>query len=486
MSPAAFSRISIIVSLILVSAALHAGDPSSKAAGIAADILPPDLAKKLADRTAEPTQSGEITPAFVVDPSWPKTLPNQWIMGQVGGISVDQNDNIWVLHRPRSLSATAVGALGVAGVNSEGKPVDGLGNLRTVAGQNAVCCIPAPSVLKFDANGNLLDSWGGSSDPGFLESRCRADQGCVWPGREHGIFVDHSQFVYISGNGTQGTGRDGNGEVPWSATHGNDSHVLKFSAEGEFIYQIGYAGLPGPNNEDTNGGPNDTPQPFLAADMSVDPKTNRLYIADGYGNSRVLIVNAASGQYIGHFGAYGQNPVELEPKDPSSWAEEWRAGNTKPRFFRSPVHCATVSLDGLLYVCDRSNNRIQVFNLQEVGKPCLNPDAKAGDCGFVRDIEVAPETIGQTGGSAALSADKEQSCLFAADLWNGMFHIIERPTGKTIHHIGRTGRQVGEFTWLHSLAADSHGNIYSGEVETGQRVQRFVRYGATGCNSTGT
>lgn len=417
-----------------------------------------------------------VVPAFLVDPSWPKPLPNQWIIGQVGGIAVDQEDHIWVLHRPRSLSATAVGLLGVAGKDTEGIAVDGLGNPRPFLQPHANCCVPAPSVLKFDAAGTLLASWGGPSDPGFLESRCRPEEGCVWPAREHGIYVDHNGFVYLSGNG-----EGAHGQFPWAATHGTDSHVLKFSGAGEFIYQIGLAGTTVPSNEDTNGGLNGTPQPFLPSDMSVDASDNRLYIADGYGNSRILIVNADTGQYIGHFGAYGQNPVAVEPDEAASWAVNYRAGKNKPMYFRSPVHCAIVSSDGFLYACDRNNNRIQVFDLGKVGGPCINAEASPGVCGFVRDIPVVPATIGQTAGSAAFSSDANQSCLYAADLWNGVFHIIERKAGAVLEQVGRTGRQVGEFNWLHSLAVDSAGNIYTGEVETGQRVQKFIRYGESGC-----
>ncbi|MEH6517499.1 MAG: hypothetical protein V7742_12500 [Halioglobus sp.] len=452
---------------------------------------------KLVDRTRTPEIPGVVSPSFVVDPTWPKPLPNKWIIGQVGGIAVDQDDNIWVLHRPRSLSATAVGALDVAAHDKDGLAIDGLGNPRPFSEKHAKCCVPAPSVLKFDASGTLLDSWGGPSDPEFLKTRCRADQGCVWPAREHGIFVDHNNFVYLSGNG-----EGAEGQFPWSATHGNDSHVLKFSATGNFIYQIGYAGTTEPSNESTNGGPGGTPQLFMPSDMTVDPQTNRLYIADGYGNSRVLVVDAKTGKYIGHFGAYGQNPVVTKPIGDSGaygqdlvatksdgaapWPVKFRAGVTKPRYFDSAVHCAVVSRDGLVYVCDRNNNRIQVFRADAVGKPCINADAKTGACGFVRDIPVELQTVGPTVGGIAFSTDGEQSCLYAADLWNGMFHVIDRSNGNIVQQVGRTGRQVGQFNWLHSLTVDSRGNVYTGEVETGQRVQKFTRHGSVGCSSTGS
>ena len=452
-----------------------------------APLFSPEVIESIAERTAPRLADGVTAPSFIVDPSWPKPLPNNWRIGQVGGIAVDSHDNIWVYHRPRSLEPTASAALGVAGTNEDGVPIDALGRPRPHGEQASGCCIPAPSVLKFDMEGNLLDSWGGPQDEGFLDTNCRAEDGCQWPGREHGIFVDHNDFVYLSGNG-----EDFTGQFPWAATYGDDSHILKFTAEGEFVYQIGYAGRDAPNSEDTNSGPNGTPQPYLVADFSVDPSTNRMYIADGYGNRRILIVDAEDGQYVGHFGAYGQNPVDdpegtdIDPYDSGPWSADYAAGNTKPLFFRSPLHCAVVANDGLLYACDRGNNRIQIFDVNAAGGACANPDALAGQCGFVREVLVAPQSYATgTAVSAALSTDPEQSCLYVGDLANGTFYIINRANLTELDRIGRAGRQVGEFHWIHALAVDSQGNIYTGEVDSGQRVQKFARYGATGCSGQG-
>ena len=171
-------------------------------------------------------------------------------------------------HRPRSLGSTDSGTQGEAGKDAKGNPISALGFPRPY-GQLSGCCTPAPSVLEFDKAGNLLQAWGGPGDPGFFEKKCRQQEGCVWPAREHGIYVDHNDFVYLAGNGQ----------------------------------------AKGPNSNDTNGGVNGTPEPYWPADMTVDPRTNLMYIADGYGNRRVLIVDAATGKYTGHFGAYGQNPV---------------------------------------------------------------------------------------------------------------------------------------------------------------------------------
>jgi hypothetical protein len=446
-------------------------------------------------RWAPRPAAGTTAPSFVVDASWPKPLPNDWRIGQVGGIAVDSHDNIWVYHRPRTLDASSAGALPRAATNAQGVPISGLGHPRPYADRNTGCCVPAPSVLKFDRQGNLLAAWGGPSDPGFLDDDCREADGCFWPAREHGIFVDHNDFVYISGNGEDNGARQQQGVAtyPWAPTFGDDSHILKFTADGAFVYQIGTAGMEGPNSEKTDGGPNGTPQPYLVADMSVDATSNRLYVADGYGNRRILIVDAATGQYLGHFGAYGQNPVVDDPSsgvadtDVGPWIADYQAGNMKPLFFRSPMHCATVSRDGFLYACDRGNNRVQIFdtNAAELGKPCANPSAEVGKCGFVGEIHVAPQTASGTSGTATLSSDAEQTCLYIGDLANGTLYIVNRENRTELDRIGRAGRQAGEFHWLHALAVDSSGNIYTGEVDTGQRVQKFLRYGSLSCSGTG-
>jgi len=479
---AAFAAVMAVLASAPQALAQNGGSTSG-----AAGVFSSDVVQRIAERSAPRLQSGAHAPSFVVDPSWPKPLPNNWRIGQVGGMTIDSHDNIWVYHRPRSLERSSASGLGVAGTNAEGVPIDGLGNPRPFAEQASGCCVPAPSVLKFDREGNLLDAWGGPQDPGFLETNCREDQGCYWPGREHGIVVDDDDNVYISGNGTNWTG-----QFPFAATYGDDSHILKFTADGKFIYQIGHAGMDGPDSENIDGGPNGTPQPYLVADMSIDSDAHRMYVADGYGNRRVLIVDTETGQYVGHFGAYGQNPVDdldggdVDAYDSGPWAGDYARGNMKPMFFRSPLHCAIISNDGYLYACDRGNNRIQVFDLDEVGKPCANPNAEPGKCGFVRDIYVAPQSYSNgTAVTATLSTDPEQSCLYVGDLANGTFYIINRSNFHELDRIGRAGRQVGEFHWIHTLAVDSDGNVYTGEVDSGQRVQKFARYGDVSCSGNG-
>jgi hypothetical protein len=157
---------------------------------------------RVLERLAEamPAHHQGTAPGFVLDPAWPKPLPHHWIVGDIGGIFVDRRDHIWVYHRPRSLGSTDSGMLGEAGKDAKARPISALGFPRPY-GQLAGCCTPAPSVLEFDKAGNLLQAWGGPSDPGFLEKKCRQQDGCVWPAREHGIYVDQNDFVYIAGNG---------------------------------------------------------------------------------------------------------------------------------------------------------------------------------------------------------------------------------------------------------------------------------------------
>ena len=477
----------VLICYALSACSDSANAPQAQLAPAAEDSLTNETMVDLRARSENRVPDGASAPSFVIDPNWPKPLPNDWLIGQVGGLAVDSEDNIWVYHRGRSLDESSVRALEPVGADGSGNPIDGLGNSRALANRIAGCCTVAPSVLKFDREGNLLDAWGGPQDPGFLENNCREAAGCFWPGREHGIVVDRNGFVYVSGNGTDFTG-----QFPWAATYGDDSHVLKFTADGEFIYQIGYAGMEGPDSENIDGGPNGTPQPYLVADMSIDPETNRMYIADGYGNRRVLIVDAETGQYIGHFGAYGQNPVDdpagtdVDPYNAAPWATDYQAGNLEPMFFRSPLHCAVVSRDGLLYACDRGNNRIQVFDAASTtGDACTNADAQPGVCGFVRDVHIAPYAATGTAVAAALSTDPGQTCLYVADLAHGVFYIVNRENYTELDRIGRRGRQVGEFHWIHILAVDSDGNIYTGEVDTGPRIQKFTRYGSESCSGAG-
>jgi hypothetical protein len=359
--------------------------------------------------------------------------------------------------------------------------------------------------LEFDGNGRLLRAWGGPADPGYMTGKCREDRGCIWPNSEHGIYVDSHDNVWVAGNsGTNGAPREGAAAVtsasagggprktPWTTNNrGGDGFVEEFDMDGNFKMRIG--GTPQtPDTNDTNGGINGTPLLYQPTDMVIDPKTNRLYISDGYGNRHVLIVDAASGKFIGSVGAYGNNPVDdAAAKAAGPWINDFVKGDTKPAFFRNPVHCVKLAQDGKLYVCDRGNDRIQVFDAQDphLGEPCRNPDGEPGKCGFVAEQFISRHTntaIPGTSVSMSFSTDKAQSCLYVGDNSNMTVYILKRSNLQELGRLGRSGKMAGDFHWLHQVSVDSKGNIYTAEVDTAKRVQKFVRYGRTGCSGTGS
>lgn len=328
-----------------------------------------------------------IAPRFEVDPFWPKPLPNNWLMGQAAGVAVDARDHVWVVQRPKSLTEDERGA--------------------ALTPPRSACCLPAPPVLEFDASGNLLQAWGGPQ------------AGHDWPLNEHGIFVDHLDNVWIAGNDPK------------------DGQVLKFTRDGKLVMRIGQAGMIG---DDT-----DTRHLNRPANVAVDPETNEIFIADGYGNHRVIVFDARSGAYKRHWGATGRPPG---------------AAGVKPFAI---VHCIRIARDGLVYVCDRGNNRIQVFRR---------------DGTFVTEFAVAPATrgIGSTW-DVELSPDRAQTYLYTADGENNHVWTLLRESGRILSKFGRNGRYAGQFHWVHNLAVDSKGNLYTTEVDTGKRAQKFVYRG---------
>ncbi|HEX4326682.1 MAG TPA: hypothetical protein VH105_07665 [Burkholderiales bacterium] len=343
--------------------------------------------------------SSQRVPQFKVDPFWPKALPGNWILGQVAGIAVDKDDNVWLIHRPGTI------------VDDEKE-----GMKHPPA---AKCCVVAPPVLKFDRTGNLLASWGGPPKNG---------ESYDWPKSEHGIMVDSAGNVWLAGNDP------------------TDHQILKFTGDGKFLQQIGHA--------NSTGGSNSTTQLGRPAHMMLDEKAGELYVADGYLNHRVIVFDAKSGDYKRHWGAYGNKPSDEKQAPYSPTAA------SLPQF-NNPVHCVRMSHDGLLYVCDRGNDRIQVFK----------PEGT-----FVKEFKVSPETL--AGGSLwdlVLSEDKAQRYIYVADGSNAQIHVLLRDSGQEVGAFGRPGRMAGEFKWVHNMAIDSHGNLYTSEVGTGRRVQKFVK-----------
>ncbi len=340
-------------------------------------------------------------PRFEVDPFWPKPLPNHWLLGSAIGVTVDARDHVFIVHR------------GAGSLNERTEM-----SAATTPPSAEACCVPAPPILEFDPAGNLVGHWGG---PG---------EGYEWPASNHGITVDHKGNIWIGGNDAK------------------DAHVVKFTKDGKFLMQFGRQGK--------SAGSNDTETFGRVAKIFVDPKANEAYFADGYGNKRVAVIDADTGQFKRYWGAYGNKPddTDLGKYDPEA--------PPAPQF-RSPVHCAELSDDALLYVCDRANDRIQVF--QKDGR-------------FVKEAFIAKKTLGD--GSVwdiAFSKDPQQRYLYLCDGKNEKVYVIERDTLKILTTFGDGGRQPGQFFGVHSIATDSKGNIYTTETYEGKRLQKFVYKG---------
>lgn len=353
------------------------------------------LAASAAMMTAAPQDGAAGVPSFSVDPSWPR-VPNDWVLGEVSSVAVGPEDRIWVLHRPRSIPAE----------------------------QRARA---APPVLQFDAAGTLLGSWGG------------AGQGFDWPEREHGIYVDAKGFVWIAGNGG------------WPKPTGDasgDDMILKFAPNGTLVMQIGRRGQ-GRGNGDTAN----VRQP---ADLFVHTPTGELFVADGYGNQRIVVFDAETGQFKRMWGAYGNAPPAAMTPNP---AQSAAAGTPPPPQF-GLVHAVKVSHDGIVYVADRTYRRLQTFRT---------------DGTFLREVvlqadgEVAPVPAG-----FAFSADPAQRFLYVVDSGPMRVLIFDRATLRQVGVLGRRGSAPGEFDIVHHMAADSRGNLYTAEIVTNRRAQRFI------------
>jgi DNA-binding beta-propeller fold protein YncE len=335
-------------------------------------------------------------PTYKVDPFWPKELPNNWIIGQIGGISVDSHNHIWVLQRPGSDTVDELGAAQ--------KP------------PRSECCFAAPPVLEFDVSGKLLNSWGG---PG---------KGYNWPGNEHAIYVDKNDNVWITGNAD------------------TDRQVLKFSREGKFLMQIGHPSSDPPDSTRTDilGRP---------AGVDVDEKAHEVYVADGYMNKRIIVYDSETGAFKRLWGAYGNKPNDANPGP-------YVPGSPIAQQFRNPVHCVHIAKDGLLYVCDRANDRVQVFS-------------KQGQ--FVREFFLQTHALGSgSSWDLTFSIDPAQKYLLVADGTDNVIWTLLRETGQVMGHTGHAGRNAGQFHWVHQIGSDSKGNLYTGEVDTGKRLQKFL------------
>jgi len=326
------------------------------------------------------------------------------VLGSVVGVGIDSRDHVFIVHRGDSTL-----------------------NQRTEVGMNATppigeCCRAAPPVLEFDPDGNLVRAWGGPDSTG--QNRY------VWPKWVHGAAVDDKDNVWI------GAGAPG------------ESHILKFTHDGQFLMQIGAPSQPVNSAAlDHFGRP---------AKESFDPAANEAFVADGYGNHRVAVLDITTGKIKRIWGAYGKPPTD------SNMGRYNPAQPPSPQF-RNPVHCAEPTRDGLVYVCDRPNDRIQVFRK---------------DGSFVKEVRIAPNTLGD--GSVwdiAFSRDPQQKYLFLADGKNERIYVMDRQSLTILTQFGDGGRQPGQWFAVHSIATDSHGNLYTTETYEGKRIQKFVYRG---------
>ena len=381
------------------------------------------------------SEEGDI-PIFQFDPTWPKMpLPNRWLVGNVAGVYVDALDHIWIVQRPRAL-------------------LHGYEDDLSYEVPEAECCVPAPSVIEFDQAGNVVQAWGGpgpdyewpEASPGRRTLRSPGPPlGYDWPETEHSIFVnDADDTVWLSNSG--------------------GSHIVKFTRDGNFLLQIGRKGQ--------DGGSNDTENLGRPAGLVVDPATNELYVADGYGNRRVIVFDANTGEYKRHWSAYGNPPddsipFEYDPGGSTPGMPRTDGGNRTQQF--NTVHCVQLSGDNLLYVCDRANNRIQVFQT---------------DGTFVDEVDVAPWSLRGAPMDIAFSHDVEQRFLYVVDGRNEKVWILRRDDLEIIGAFGHGGHWGGGFTVAHGIAVDASGNIYVAEVTEGKRVQRFT-YMGLGSSSPG-
>lgn len=333
-------------------------------------------------------------PVFEVEPSWPM-LPNDWVLGQVASVTVGRSDQVWVLHRP-----------------------------RTVPDEEQA--VAAPPVLVFDIDGTFVRAWGGPAD------------GYEWPANEHGIHADHEGNIWIGGNGSDPA---------------SDDMLLKFTPDGELLLQIGRRGQ--------SGGNDDTENLMRPAESFVYPETNEVFVADGYGNRRVIVLDAQTGAFKRMWGGFGGEPRDPQPtpaRAAGGGSDVPRSEGPGPQQFGT-VHGIEVGLDGRVYVADRNNGRIQRFTL---------------DGAFLEQRFVNPEgESALTVAGMAFSGDWEQMFIYVADQGNSLIHVVDRQTLEVLDSFGRNGEAPGEFRALHHIATDSKGNIYTAEAQRGRRAQKF-------------
>jgi DNA-binding beta-propeller fold protein YncE len=325
-------------------------------------------------------------PRFKVDPFWPKPLPDRWVTGEVGGTCLDSHDHLFTVNRASQNGLIA---------------------------PETVVATASPPIIEYNRDGDVVNAWGNLS---------------ILPNGLHGCFVDYQDNVWIAGNG------DG---IVQKYTHDGRTLLLQIGTRGVCDTPTGACGNPGTNSSHTL-----LDQP---ADIAVDPANGDVYIADGYGNHRVVVFDR-SGHFLRQWGSSGTGPGQFQPAD---------GGHP---------HCVVISRQRLVYACDRGSDRIQVFdrfgNLQRI-IPVRPGTAALGTAGSAWDLDFSPDT--------------NQTFFFESDGGNEVLWTFDRALGTILTGFGRPGHQAGDFTFLHTVVVDSRGNLYTGETIGGRRVQKFVK-----------
>jgi hypothetical protein len=391
--------------------------------------------KTVGKAVAAPQESTVEVPDLQFDVNWPKQLPNSWVLGAIGAMWIDSKDHVWLANRP-------------AFANSAGDRWAYLGL--------AECCRPAPPIIELDPAGNVAQGWGPLHD-----DQGKLLKGEKWTGEwlasEHGIGVDEQN------------------KVIWVSSYYKPSKVVKYTSDGKkFLMRIGGA-KDFATNDDTEN---------LAGPTSIvpDPANNEVYIADGYFNRRIIVFDATTGKFKRMWGAYGHKPegmmggvpVEIQkeperdlPKDYPTIYEpappDWKDDPAKRSKQFATIHCLHMSKDRLLYVCDRTNNRIQVFKT---------------DGTYMKEGVVAPKTRAWgTLHDLAFSGDPEQKYIYVADGTNRHIWILRRSDLKVLTYFSHGGRGAGEIAVAHAIGSDSKGNVYVGDTVGGNRVMRWLYKG---------
>jgi len=395
-------------------------------AGLSAGGLMLDRGGAAQAQTQSQISGDTMVPWFEADPYWPKPLPNHWVLAMTIGLDVDKQDNVWIVHRPQTLEQK-----------------------ESYAARNeADCCIAAPDVLEFDPAGKLIRHWGRDQVKG---------NGHDWPSSNHGISVGPDGNIWLGGNGAAQPRPPAGSAAQFADTPAappplyagggvgqyHDSFILKFTPDGKYLAQIGKA----------NGSKGSLDTENVRGVAQIRFVGNEMILADGYGNKRVSVWDATTLKFKRMWGAYGKKPDDtpIPHYDVNS-----------PQF-GNPMHCAQPSNDGLIYACDRTNNRIQVFKM---------------DGTYLSQHILKPDTRGD--GSAweiAFSRDPQQKFMYISDGANENIHVFDRKTMKELYWFGGGGRQPGQFYAVHSIVTNTKGDIFTTETYRGQRVQKFTYKG---------